>query len=355
MEDKNQILSSLLKNLLNASPHFMSSFIYDREGLVVASESRLENSEANELILGAITTAVNSALQRIGKEYEISQYSTGSFETSEFRLVFVEAGKQCIFLSVSDYELSLNQVLPMMFLVAEKINRIVSNELFEGFTIDIPDLEIEKMFDPCLVNNVSEETGVLEEMGLDINYKLIRPLTTIARYKIIVLGDAQVGKTSLIGRFASNAFKENYMPTLGISITEQEYVLLDAEKSSIKFMIWDLAGQKYFRRARKAYISGSQAALLVFDVTSRDSFNALTEWYNDVIAELPMIPFIIVANKIDLQKERVISEVEGRKLASDLKCSYIETSAKTGIHVRETFQLLGIGLFFHRKEPNCPE
>ncbi|MBD3353781.1 MAG: GTP-binding protein, partial [Candidatus Lokiarchaeota archaeon] len=347
--DKEELLSILLKNYLSVSEHLKSVFIFDRDGLMMSSATKRESSQSNEEILGAIAGITDNVLNRIGKEYNLGKYVSGSYETPDFRLIFAEAGSNSIVISVSDYELSLNQVLPYIFLLAEKILRIIEDHLYDGFNVSIPDLGKEGLFAPAQMSNLLGENLQIEgKDGNSLDFSLMTPESKTMRYKLIVLGEAAVGKTSLIDRFASDKFNQDYLPTLGISITEQQYFILNSPESKIEFMIWDLAGQKFFKRARKAYITGASVAFIVYDVTSQASFEKIPDWFADIDEELPNIPRIVVANKIDLKDERVVTSEQGRELANKNKCSYIETSAKTGENVQEAFKLLGIGLFFKK-------
>lgn len=346
--DKDQMLIQLLKNFLNVSKFLKSAFIYDREGLLISSYAQNLDNTSNTDLLGAIAGIIDSVLNRISIEYKMGKYASGSFEVEERRIFFAEAGRNAILICVSDFDLTINEILPYIFLVAEKISRITNNNLYEGFTLNVPDLSLENTFPPpvdiknCEIESVN--VHVLGDGEKLINF--ISPTVKLIRYKLLVLGDGAVGKTSIIDRFAHDRFNKDYLPTLGISITEQEYQLVCAEGSKVQFLIWDLAGQKFFHRTRKAYITGAKAAFLVFDLSNRESFDEIINWYNELGPDASRIPCILIGNKKDLADKRKVSEEEGRQLAKKLKCLYLETSALTGENVREAFQILGIGLFF---------
>lgn len=345
---REDLLNQLLHNFLNVTEDLKSVFVFDRDGLAIASATRTEKTTEDE-ILGAITGVLDSVLDRIGREYNLGQYGSGSFETEEFRLIFAEAGKKSILLCVSNFELTLNEILPYAFLVSEKVSCLIENQWHEDFTVNVPDLTLEHIIG---VSSLHEENGeqfsVTKKDGGIVNFNVISPDKKTLRYKVIILGEAAVGKTSLVERFAHDSFKTDYRPTLGISITEQQYHILGSENAKVEFVIWDLAGQKYFKRARKAYVRGAQAAFLVFDVTNRDTFEAVQKWYDDIRDEVADIPFILIGNKVDLLEKRAVSSEDAKDLALKLRCSYIETSALTGENVPEAFQLLGIGLFFRK-------
>ena len=154
-----------------------------------------------------------------------------AFETESHRLIFTEAGPQAILLSVFQYTVELNSILPYCFLVAEKVSTIIEGKLTEQHSLTIPNLEL----------------GF--ELGINPTTILRPPLKfdeqnivkhTEMRYKLIVLGDAGVGKTSLINQFVTKKFYNDYCPTLGISITSQVYNVQGFEEAKINFMIWDV-------------------------------------------------------------------------------------------------------------------
>jgi len=165
------------------------------------------------------------------------------------------------------------------------------------------------------------------------------------QFKIIVVGDPMVGKTSLILRFTENAFKRTYISTLGVHVSDRVIRLKD---SNIQLVIWDLAGQAKFEVMRTAFYKGVKGILLVFDLTNADSFNNIKSWYNDIMKyansrEKP-IGFIL-GNKSDLHNEKVVSAEQAFKLADELNLIYFETSALTGDNVVKSFEELAEALY----------
>ncbi|MHA1648640.1 MAG: Rab family GTPase [Candidatus Helarchaeota archaeon] len=156
-------------------------------------------------------------------------------------------------------------------------------------------------------------------------------------FKIVVIGNGAVGKTSLIARFAEKMFKAEYKPTLGVNIVIKEF---DLDKNHIKLTVWDIAGQARWRDVRSVYYKGANGSIIVFDVTRPGTFEAIPSWYNDLVkfSEDPEIPRILLANKIDLQDLRKVPESEGQKMAKELNAPYFETSAKDGTKVDEAFK-----------------
>ncbi|MHA2362592.1 MAG: Rab family GTPase [Candidatus Hodarchaeales archaeon] len=173
--------------------------------------------------------------------------------------------------------------------------------------------------------------------------------------KILLCGDGAVGKTSLRNKFLGIGFKSRYLATIGADISiKMQKVIFDNKEYSIKFYIWDLAGQPNYSIIRPHYYQGGHAALLVYDITNRSTFDSLNNWINEIKKSNTFfpIPMILVANKIDLkdQVDDSISSSEGKNLATTLtlkhdltnyNISFIETSAKTGENVEFTFEELG--------------
>ncbi|WEU39944.1 MAG: GTP-binding protein [Candidatus Odinarchaeum yellowstonii] len=154
-------------------------------------------------------------------------------------------------------------------------------------------------------------------------------------FKLVVLGDERVGKTSLIFRYTERRFLGDYKPTIGIDFSAK---LVEIGKYNVDLIIWDLGGQEKYRILRKHYLEGARGAILVFDLTNRTSFEHLNSWYTDLQQNCSAAPAILVGNKADLVQERKISAEEGRRKAEELGLKYLECSAKDGTAVDEAFK-----------------
>lgn len=154
-------------------------------------------------------------------------------------------------------------------------------------------------------------------------------------FKIVVIGDGAVGKTSLIARFAEKTFKAEYKPTLGTNIIIKE---LKVGNNNIKLLLWDIAGQSKWRDVRHLYYRGAQGCIVVYDVTRPATFDSVPEWYTDLIKFSGEVPRILLANKVDLTDIRKIQQEDGLKLAEEMSAKYYETSAKDGTQVNEAFE-----------------
>lgn len=155
-------------------------------------------------------------------------------------------------------------------------------------------------------------------------------------WKICLLGDGFVGKTCLSRKLLTEDFEENYDVTIGANFFTGN---LKVNGSSLKIVLWDLSGQERFEEVRAPFYLGTQAALLVFDITCRGSFFDIKHWLRELQNKAPESSFIIVGNKVDKEGEREVSKEEGEELAKNLGTTHIETSAKTGVNVEKAFKI----------------
>jgi len=158
-------------------------------------------------------------------------------------------------------------------------------------------------------------------------------------FKLIVIGDPAVGKTSLITRIVSRTFQETYLPTLGVDMRVVDRELFGVR---LRLVIWDLAGQPRFDTVRRLYFLGSDAAIIVYDVTVRSSFSNVDGWMKAFRRAVPTpVPAILVGNKIDLDEQRKVSWGEGWRCRHQQQLdAFFETSARTGANVMELFDTL---------------
>ncbi|SCU86593.1 LAME_0D06854g1_1 [Lachancea meyersii CBS 8951] len=165
------------------------------------------------------------------------------------------------------------------------------------------------------------------------------PVTSI---KLVLLGEAAVGKSSIVLRFVSNDFAENKEPTIGAAFLTQRVNMGD---HTIKFEIWDTAGQERFASLAPMYYRNAQAALVVYDVTKPQSFIKARHWVKELHEQASKdIVIALVGNKLDMIEsgaERKVAREEAENLAQQEGLLFFETSAKTGSNVNEVF--LGIG------------
>ena len=161
---------------------------------------------------------------------------------------------------------------------------------------------------------------------------------TEAIYKVIVIGDPTVGKTSLFANFTTNQFEEKYLPTVGVSILKEPIELNDFN-ATVNLMFWNIAGQPQFYMLHRPYFNGADGMFLVFDVTRSSTFSNINNWYSAAVKHgLSGIPRILVGNKAHLKGERKIILPMAEHLSEKLNAPYFETAALTGENIKVAFQ-----------------
>ena len=154
-------------------------------------------------------------------------------------------------------------------------------------------------------------------------------------FKYIIIGDAAVGKSNLLLRYAHGQFKPEYQLTIGVEFGAKN---IQIRNKIYRIQIWDTAGQENFRSITRAYYKNSVCALVVYDITNRDSFNNVSTWIEDCKNQSPKTIFmVLVGNKSDLQDKRQVNYEEGQELAERFQMLFFETSAKDGNNVEEIF------------------
>nr|XP_001091918.3 ras-related protein Rab-17 isoform X3 [Macaca mulatta] len=154
-------------------------------------------------------------------------------------------------------------------------------------------------------------------------------------FKLVLLGSGSVGKSSLALRYVKNDFK-NILPTVGCAFFTK---VVDVGTASLKLEIWDTAGQEKYHSVCHLYFRGANAALLVYDITRKDSFLKAQQWLKDLEKELhpEEVLVMLVGNKTDLSEEREVTFQEGKEFADSQKLLFMETSAKLNYQVSEVF------------------
>ena len=158
-------------------------------------------------------------------------------------------------------------------------------------------------------------------------------------YKILLLGDSSVGKTCFLMRYADNTFQEIHMSTIGLDYKLKNVQLDDGK--IVKIQIWDTAGQDRFRSITKNYYKGAHGIILIYDVTSRKTYENIKNWVAQIKEEVSeKVTIILVGNKIDDEKNRKVTTEEGEKMAKECELDFFETSAKSGVNIDSTFNEL---------------
>jgi Ras-related protein Rab-13 len=148
--------------------------------------------------------------------------------------------------------------------------------------------------------------------------------------QLLIIGDSTVGKTSILSKYSSKTFNENYLATVGLDFFTKDEII---DTKIIRIKIWDTAGQERYKALTRCFFQKAQGVIIVFDVSNQKSFNDLNFWIESMNTQLSedidSIPVIIIGNKIDLPK-RVISKDKASDFSKEYHLNYYETSAMSG-------------------------
>jgi small GTP-binding protein len=156
--------------------------------------------------------------------------------------------------------------------------------------------------------------------------------TSVPLLKIVVAGDGNVGKTSLIRQYCEGRFEQSRVATIGVDFQTKT---VEIKGHTIKLSIWDMAGQIHFQSVRSGLYRGSRTAALVHDVTNPESLAHLQGWYEEIRAVVPEQRFLVVGNKLDLLPDYDPSDA--KKFAASIQAPYLTTSASSGTGVAKMF------------------
>lgn len=153
--------------------------------------------------------------------------------------------------------------------------------------------------------------------------------------KFIIVGDSCVGKSNILSNFTDKHFHTTHEMTIGVEFATK---IVSHANINYKINIWDTAGQETFKSITRSYYRGTMGCLMVYDMTNRDSFNAVTTWLQDLKKYCsPQIVITLIGNKSDLDASRQISYEEGKTFADENGLMFLETSAKTGQNIENGF------------------
>jgi small GTP-binding protein len=335
------LFKELFTKFLEIDNDIEAVIVSDHEGFVIAGEKKIT---VNMELVSVLTALINPILERIRNEFAFKKFGSSSFDTEKYRLLFISIDENTTLTIVINTLGSIDRISPYAFFLAEKTAQIITAKEGDLIQLNIPDFEVGE--------TLSEDLGRIKEqiyqMRLDSGGKY--------KFKCVLVGDHEVGKTSVIRQFVEQKFSDKYRSTIGIDVMSHSIELYE---NQVIFILYDIGAQEFFKRLRKTYYSGTQATFIVFDVTNKDSFLNVKNWYNEVKMYLKakQIPIMIVGNKIDLEKERVVLYEEGVRLANELSSShyeggisYIETSALTGENIPDAFSLIAYHYIMRAKD-----
>ena len=158
-------------------------------------------------------------------------------------------------------------------------------------------------------------------------------------FKVLLLGNSNVGKSSLFLRFVDDIWNDTFVPTIGVDFKIKTF---NIDEKKIKMQIWDPAGQERFKNIIASYYRGAHGILLIYDVTDKESFKNLSNWLIEIEKNASKnVLKVLIGNKTDLEDKRVITYSQGKEFADSYGLKYIETSAKKNMNVNEAFETLG--------------
>ncbi|MFW9939956.1 MAG: GTP-binding protein [Candidatus Thorarchaeota archaeon] len=314
------ILEDLLSNLLNEAKDLSAALIVDLDGLIIAKKS---NGGFDGELIGAIMGILEQTINRI-KKYTETSFGSGTLNTNEFQLFYVELSKvtPAIFVLVGDQYSNISQFIPYAYIVAEKISIILNNR---ETSIDLPKL-----------SNTAE---------LIMNSGNNAKIGNNSVNNIVIVGSEAVGKSTLVEMYSKGKFEETYKPTIGISIKEKQLQI--SKDHNLFLYLLDLGGLKGFAKIRKFYYSYSNAVLILFDYAKTETFNEIADWIEESrqFTKDKSVPIILIGNKIDLAENRQDLKIKAQSLADQYNIPFFETSAYTGEGIDELFIYLISTLF----------
>ena len=155
------------------------------------------------------------------------------------------------------------------------------------------------------------------------------------KFKVVLLGESGVGKSSLVLRLVKDEWVDSQHSTVGASFFRYS---TQVDDTPVNFDIWDTAGQERYKSLASMYYRGAAAALVVYDITSYESFDRAKYWVRELTANSPDTIITLVGNKCDLENQRKVTPDESKAYAAELNAIHCEASAKDGTHVRDIFQ-----------------
>ncbi|MFX1391927.1 MAG: Rab family GTPase [Promethearchaeota archaeon] len=334
--NKNKLFTELFTNFLKINNEVEAIIVSDQNGLVISGERR---KDVDMELISIMTAIVNPVIERFRSEFSYKKFGTANFDTEKNRLLFISITEEITLSLVIENLGSIDRIAPYAYFLAEKVAQILVASEDDLIEVSIPnfDYKTEGYF-----GRDNQEYQIGLESGGEY------------RFKFIIIGDHEVGKTSILRRFVEGRFLADYRTTIGLNVLTHNFEFFGNE---ISLFLWDIGAQQYFKRYRKVYYKGAQAAFIVFDLTNKDSFYNVRTWFNELNEfKEHEISIVIVGNKRDLENEREVDREEAESLAEMLtekqnrKISYVETSALSGENIEEAFGIVSYHYIMLSKE-----
>lgn len=296
-------LNTLLNNFIDSLEKVEATILMTKDGTIVTSIIK----ELGEESIGGVTQLVRYISDVITFDSTLSEErGLKELSTQEKLFVFRQVDPEIMFCVICDTSIDGKVAKAYSEYVAKKIEQLLADQ---DVALEIPKTEPEKK---------------KPKKGREFVFK------------ICILGDPGVGKTTSIIQLAQNRFESEYKATIGVSIIKND---IEVSKDHVNLQIWDIAGQEQWAGMRRVYYAGALGALILFDVTRQQSFDNLEKWITEFRDQTdPDNPCIIVGNKIDLEQLRKINSSDGKKRAKKFGFQYIETSAKTSENIFKAYE-----------------
>lgn len=306
----------LLDEFVKEIPDLLAALVVDFNGLIIAEKSLIKFDDE---LIGGITSLLDQTLNRI-KGFTQSELGSGSFDIDQFRLFYIQLGKNvgALLVLIGNPYSNLDKYIPYSHIVADKISLILSNS-------DIS----------CKFPSIDKEAKII-----------LKPRSN----NIIIIGSEAVGKSALARRVCNNSFIENYHPTIGISLIEKELEIKKDE--TIKINIFDLSSLKSFGKVRRYFFDYSNVILIMFDYSREETVHELEDWITEArqFVDDKETPFLIVGNKIDLVPNREEIKQYAEKIAIDNNYQFFETSVLNRQGIDELLEYLTTQIFLDYNE-----
>ena len=212
----------------------------------------------------------------------------------------------------------------------------IKNQKDDSNKLNKSKIEEENISNSSQISEINDVTVIEYDKDEDIKTDLI--------FKVVVIGNASVGKSSLIVRGTKNRFIEDYNATIGFDYFP---FIIKYDNKLIKLQIWDTCGQEIYQSLITNFYRNSSLAIMVYSINDRKTFEDLDNWLKELKKESnPNAKIILIGNKVDLESERLISSEEAEKYAKDFDfISFFETSAKTGFNAKKVFINAAVSLY----------
>ncbi|XP_059622141.1 ras-related protein Rab-35 [Phlebotomus argentipes] len=169
-------------------------------------------------------------------------------------------------------------------------------------------------------------------------------------FKLLIIGDSGVGKSSLLIRFSDNTFTGSYITTIGVDFKIRTVVI---NGQRVKLQIWDTAGQERFRTITSTYYRGTHGVIIVYDVTNGESFANVKRWLQEIEQNCDVVNKVLVGNKNDFPERKVVVTEDAQRFARQMDIQLFETSAKDNVNVEEMFFAITEKVLKHKLSQNA--